>query len=568
MPSYEHNELVRQVETLDSLPPDYAEFSEWIKADNHLRFLEENALSDELVIYGSGQHSFIHSIVVPQELLETPDQHDLLGWSCDPFCYAASYVSGGGREGIWIERGSSSVGSKILEKGTELIYRRTFEGWTGKDRNYFELLQEFSHLENLHWRPEQRSYCRYDNHGDLEHIVSATLGIADKVNLVSFKREPLEVYLAASDQLLVRLFDFTLLDLSSFTSWGDGPEQLIVESDDFFYRQKILGLAAYTRGVQIVRPSRSKEEILSAKRDSWHGNDKKEYVEFIVHDWRHGRISKISAAPNATTSYMAAHANDLPFDLSPAFFKSEVLLKYKADKDKYQVTDRDIYCRVAWYLRDFDVNEAGQVHAYICDLRRLPYSEQLHWLSYNEEPKAQISRRAVENDFLGRPSSFIEPLREVQFKVRKWNDASPSWWCPRDEQTIARICVPHTSSRDEWAEAFLDLTKLVHEGFLVKPLRKKLSERDALFDMQAGSIVLLEKLVNDVRKPDEPVRLKGLRMAQYIRTKTKGHTPGREAENLANSALQDHETFANHFRHICVQIYQELELIEETFNDV
>ena len=382
------------------------------------------------------------------------------------------------------------MGSKILEKGAHLIFRRTFEGWTGKDRNYFELLQEFSHLEDLHWRPEQRSYCRFDCHGDLEHVVSVTLDFEDKVSLVSFKREPLEVYLAASNQLLVRVFDFTLLDHSSFTSWGDGPGQMIVESDDFFYRQKVHGQAAYTRGVQIIRPSRSKEEILSTKRDSWSEDNKKEYAEFIAYDWRHGQTSKISAAPDATTSYMAADTNDLPFDLSPAFFKSEILLKYKGDRDKYQVTDRDIYCRAAWHLRDFDVNEAGQVHAYICDIRRLPYSEQLHWLSFNEEPKAPISRRAIENDFQGRFSSFTDPLNEVLFKVRKWNDAASSWWCPRDEQTMARICVPHTSSRDEWAEAFLDLTKLVHEGFFVKPLRKKLDERHVPFERNPLTVAI------------------------------------------------------------------------------
>jgi hypothetical protein len=43
-----------------------------------------------------------------------------------------------------------------------------------------------------------------------------------------------------------------------------------------------------------------------------------------------------------------------------------------------------IDCRGGWSLRDFDTNEAGQVHAYICDLRNLPYQEQLYWKSFNE----------------------------------------------------------------------------------------------------------------------------------------------------------------------------------------
>ena len=564
MPSFEHKRLVEQMADLDFAPSDDAEFNEWIKAGKHLQFLEANSCARELVIYGSGDYSFIHSLAVPEELLETPDKRDLLVWSCSPFGSSAAYASGGGRESMWIERGGDIVGSRTLENATQLVHGRTFEGWTGDGRDYFEISQEYSHLEEIHWRPEGRSYCRYDNHGDLDHVVSITLRHDDKVSLVSFQREPLEVYLAASNQVLVQLFDFTLLDRSLFTSWGDEPEHLIVESNDLFYRQKVSGPAAYTRGVQIVRPTRSKADILSAKQASWRGDDKEEYAEFIAYDWRNKRITKISTAPSATTNYFVAHENELPFELSPAFFRPEVLLKYKTDRDKYQITDRNIDCRAAWHLRRFDINEAGQVHAYICDLRRLPYSEQLYWQSYNEEPRASISRRAIQHEFQGRFSSFVDPLTEVRRKVGEWNRAAPLWWRSRDEQTMGRVCVPYTSSRDEWADAFLDLTKLVHEGFQVKPLRKKLAERDVSFDNQEGSLVLLEKLMNSVaHEYDEPIRLDGLRMAQLIRTKAKGHTSGSEAEELARLALQEHETFANHFRHICHQIHQELVMIEE-----
>ena len=152
MPSFEHKQLIKQIATLDAPPPDGVEFIEWIKAAEHLRFLQHNVHSNEHVIYGSGEYSFIHAMAVPEQLLEMPDKSDLLAWSCSPFRYAASYVSGGGREGMWVERGGDLVGSKILEKGTQLVYARTFEGWTGDDSDYFELLQEYSHLEDVHWR--------------------------------------------------------------------------------------------------------------------------------------------------------------------------------------------------------------------------------------------------------------------------------------------------------------------------------------------------------------------------------------------------------------------------------
>jgi hypothetical protein len=150
----------------------------------------------------------------------------------------------------------------------------------------------------------------------------------------------------------------------------------------------------------------------SREKRGWFDKKDKKYVEFIAYDWRNDGITAISTDPSATTNYFNANDNSLPYELSPAFFKPEVLLKYKADRDKYTVSERDVYCRSAWCLKGIDVNEAGQVHAYICDLRDLPYAEQLHWFSFNEPPKASISKRAIANDFQGRWVTFMEPLRK------------------------------------------------------------------------------------------------------------------------------------------------------------
>ena len=58
------------------------------------------------------------------------------------------------------------------------------------------------------------------------------------------------------------MFDFMLLRHDNFTDWPQDPENVIRETNDFFYRQKIdPGKAAYTRGVQIIRPSRPKSEL-------------------------------------------------------------------------------------------------------------------------------------------------------------------------------------------------------------------------------------------------------------------------------------------------------------------
>lgn len=565
MPSYEHKKLIERIRGLDELPADQGKFATWIQAEAHLEFLRQNAQSNELVIYGSGEYSFVHAAVVSNDHLATLNQDDLLHWDGTPYTSIASYVWGGGRDDVWMERLSDSSGLRSLDSATQLVFGRTFEGWSGSDRTYFEVNQEYTHLTGIHWRPEERAYCRFDQSGDLEHVVSVTAR-ADKMGnvlCVSFAWAPLEEYLAATNSTLLRRFDFTLLRRGNFTTWPAGAEAVTRERDQLLYRQKLdPGVAAYTTGVQLIAPRRSRHAIFDAMRG---GRRDRKYVEFIAHDWRNNRITKISTDPKATTNYFEAHSNSLPFEVSPAFFKPEVILKYKTDKDKFTVGERDITCRAAWHLKAFDVNEAGQIFAYIRYLRDLPYAEQLHWQSYNEMPKAGISERAITNDFKGEFATFEDPLGEVVSVLKSWQEGGASWWTLRDEQLLERVSTPLTKSRDEWAEAFMDLAKLVVEGFVTTAIRARLAKAGIAYEQKEQSITLLERLIGQGSESTEKQSLPGLRTVQLIRTKAKGHASGREVETLVRDVLAQHETFANHFKHVCAMLAVELQTIARAF---
>ncbi len=558
MPSYEHKQLIERISQLDKVPENVDEYAAWIKAEGHLALLRDNAEQNELIIYAASDYIFIHTVVASENSLSPLDQDDLLRWSgpSKPF---ASYAYGGGREGVWIERTDHPSGSQLLESAQQLVFVRHFEGLNEQNALYYEIRQEYSHLTNIHWRPEQHAYSRFDENGDFNHVVSITSKTQDgsDVSLVSFKREPLELYLAASNSVLIRMFDFMLLRYENFIAWPEDPENVIKETNAFFYRQKIdPGKAAYTRGVQIIRPSRPEAEIFSSLKES-SGDKGGKYVEFVADDFRNNRIANISTDPSATTNFQARE-NSLPYELSPAFFRPDVLLKYKGDSDKYTVEQRAIHCRGAWRLR-YDVNKADQVYAYICDLRNLPYQEQLYWKSYNEKSKAGISERAVANDFRGEAWSDPDPLENVLFIMRRWAESGLEWWKLREEGLLERVSTPRASSRDEWAGAFKDLSKLVIEGFEVKAIRTRLEAMSIAFEEGEKSLALLEKLFDGER------RLDGLRTVQLIRSKVDAHSRGSVAADLANKALQEHETYSAHFENVCRTVTDELKLIEEAF---
>lgn len=564
MPSFAHKKIIKKIKELDELPSDDAHYLQWIDAGQHIEFLKQNAVADEIVIYGFGPYTFIHSIAVPDDALAAASQDDLLRWSCNPYVSIASYVSGAGRKEMWIERDDGHRGSETLDQGRDLIFARTFEGWSGDGRDYIEINQEYTHLSRIHWRPEETAYCRFDDHGDLRHCASVTLGRSgEEIRLVSFTWEELEKYLTIARCSLVRMFDLTLLKYSEFNGWPNGIEEVVhVDSADFFYRQRHCGRSAYTRGIQIIRPRRGADQVFQGVTGSWGENKSKQYVEFIAHDWRNDQLTKISTDPAATTNYFQAEGNDLPFELSPAFFRAEVLSKYKTDREKYTIKDREVSCRTAWHLRGYDVNEAGQVHAYICDLRALPYTEQLHWLAFNVEPQAGISERAIINDFQGDFVTFRHPREEVMSIARRWRDRKVEWWTLRDPDLMDRANVPLTASKDEWAEAIMDLSKLVVEGFETKPLRQRLDSLSVEYSDNDRTLALLEKFLNVGRHRDEQIKLAGLREAQWLRSKLQGHARGTEAAQAAKDAIAKFSSFNGHFSDMCARISVELQSIE------
>ena len=390
-PTSSHQALLDRIRSVANCPADEASFDTWIMARSHLDVLTQNSTEDELIVYAAANSFSVDTAIVPGAELKHVDQTDLLQWSSRPgpvVGYSTSLDDGP----FTINRGTSFHGSKLLETATRLVYPREFVGLKTDDSYYMEASQEYLHLSECHWRPERGAYCRFDENGDFDPIISVSVQDAG-VTLVSFSREDLEEYLAASDSLFVRLFDFTLTRPDRFDEWPDfAPPEVSDSNPELVFKQRIFPrFGSYARGYQFVHVSPS-DEVWARQREGWSGGGAEKGVEFWSHDWRNRTITKISTRRSATANYFNAEGTTLPFELSPAFFRAEVLNKYTADHDKYTVEHRSIHCRGAWTLRAHGVNDAGQVFAYICYLRDLPYQEQLYWQSFNEKTEGRFAR--------------------------------------------------------------------------------------------------------------------------------------------------------------------------------
>lgn len=567
MASYEHLQIARAICELDQPPTDNHEYSSWVRAAAHLQLLRQNAREDEIVVYAYSRPTFIHAVIAKQFEVTPSHTEDLLDWNSNPYTARAGYAWTGPAQDMRVEFADTNSVPSSLTHRQNLVFGRRMEGLD--EPYYYELLQEFAHATEIHWREEQRAYCRIDENGDLEPVVSITKRDAKSgLTLITCKREPLEQYLAATESLLVRFFDFTMVKNDEFTSWRGGVRERKVETQNLFFDQCVHPDGhGFTRGAQVLPIATPKQILFRSIIEPMPRRSGRKYTSFIAFDWRNDNVEEISTDPEHTTNYFQTEGNSLPFELSPAFFRPEVLLKYKTDRDKYTIDEatRYIACRGAWALKSYDINEAGQVHAYVCDLRNLPYQEQLHWKSYNEEPKEGISKRAYENDFKGIWSSHITALERILQILRRWVKQEPEWWIIRNELHLLRVNTPVSNSRDEWAHAFLDLSKTVIENFRIRALRAVLRNKGIALEKDDRQLALLEKVVAlQGQVGGQSVRLNGLRESQRIRTLAHALSGGSEAEDIAQRALIEYGTYRKHFEHVCNQIAEELEVIEGT----
>jgi hypothetical protein len=527
-------------------------FEDWLEQTETVQFLEQNARETELVVYASLHHILVQTVLVSSNQLDPPDMEDLQKWDLISDSWAINYHLSGGDPTVWITRPLESAGSKALSGGEKLVFSRSFEGYDDK-KSYIEFLQKFVLVFDLHFVPHKNAYCRLDKHGDLEEVIRITEIPAIKGGwggrVVTVDRCQLDDYMLLTNSVLVRLFDFTLFDPSDFSGWGDNRKERSVTNEQYGYKITVqAGVGSYMRGVQIVRSPETMEEL---HHRLTHQYEEKQYASFIAHDWKNGRVSEISCGPGHTANYFTK--SDLPFEVTPAFFRPEVLVKYKADPQKYKLDERSIQCRASWHLQTYDINEAGQIHTYLIYLRNLPYEEQLYWKSFNEPPKAPISKRAMTTDMLGDFYTEYNPLQSVKIIVGKLTEQEPPWWRLRGSELLDSVHYPTTASSEEWADELMALDKLLVEGFEEKWLRNKAIELGQTPLASDGSLFLVARCLQGLGFDEEHAMstVSPLRTLHYLRTKLKGHAGGSEAIGIRGSALAVHGSFRKHFRILC-----------------
>lgn len=545
MPQFKVNDLLAISNPTESNRNDW-----FIGAEDSVDFLLQNSLNEEIVIYASTNCVLMQGVLGLTRKLTQKSISELQNSNIpmldDSWCIQKAW-SGEVGHLMYLEAPLTSV-SDALVGGEKLVYRRQFTG-VRRDPEAIELSQKLIHSLDLYFVPERKAYCRLDSRGDIEDVVRIidrhTEDVLNSVVVVTIKRSALDKFMALSKTCLVVFFDFTRVRWNDFAGWGK-IEYYTKDQKDLYYHGGFDGQGSFCNGVIVVRSKATVEKLIKEWKDE-EDLSKRKYATFKIYDRKNNLNIETSCAPECLSNYF--QNSQLPWAISPAFFRAEVLHRFKADPEKYFLEEHSLSCRNAWHLKSYDINEEGQVHVYIGDLAKLPYEEQLYWQSFNEWPKGPISRRAFQTDIIGDFFLEHEPLSSLKSTILKLDTALPSWWKKRGEQLADAVHYPATDSIKEWADEILALDQFLVEGFLIKPLRSLAIERGCNIEETWGSLRVLQEIlfVNGMYGERSKDMLYPLQRLHALRTEVRGHATEKKKRAAEYNARSEFGSLRKHF---------------------
>lgn len=477
----------------------------WLNHEDSIGFLLDSSFGRAPVYIAAGNF-YLHSFLLPEAALAEDYFADLISWNSsasEGWSYGFHYDDNEKRKAVFPPFDRS--GDRQLDKREPLFHYRHFNGYPAGSEAYLEIDQRIAQVLGLHWVPREHAYCKLDHLGDIKQVVQVS-SPGDSL-LATVDLADLDFYMFLTDTLLVRLFDITRF---KGYDWSSGRSETLVKHarDHTELHARLIVQdeeQSYLRGFQLIR-RRSPDHIMQAILN---GEDPfpKEYAVFLAWDWKHRRLVKSSCAPSALASYF--EESELPFQTTPAFFPPDVLLKYKQEPHKYSLTTRGISCRGTWSL-SYDVNEEGQVHAYLCDLANLPHEEQVYWASFNEAPMAGISKRAYKTDFLAEWDTEYDPLPSLVDCLENFpsptriGEPLPIWRTPSAGRPFARLAHVLTDSPKEWEDQILELARVIIDNFDKGNIRR-IAASKGTDDPQLGSLKLLRLCLRAVAVDEEVI---------------------------------------------------------------
>lgn len=351
--------------------------------------------------------------------------------------------------------------------------------------NYVELSQDFRVLLNMHERyvsPTERHFVVDNENGDWEKVAEIN-GINIRIKLTVLRK-----YLALRKMNLLLFFDEMRYSQQSFMELGLTPvmNQIVKDADYIYNYSSLVNCHAdgNKSGGWIVGKCVLRYREKDYNLESFNQDDK-QYAEFIYGYDDEGEPKLHSCKKDTLSNYFVANG-DNPLEMTPIFFKKEVLDKYYSNPNKYTVSDGSVGCEGSWSLY-IDNDHRSYVIVPLVYLGNLEYSEQLYWKGYNVSPEKNmgVSKTAYTRWKEGNICNPMFP--DLYFKScfkqfnKKWeNQFGWPLFLPLVEEDEHRYktlhCLTTENNHSDFDEQILSMTKLVIDSFNQKCIQSEIDD--------------------------------------------------------------------------------------------
>lgn len=277
------DELLAYLNRAVNPSPDTTEDAEWHEYQDAYGFL--NSCSTAVPLYascggpGHTSHVYLYSLSIPRSTpLGLTDIDDILGWNFGVGEVHTGISIHGGLpgKGVSLSGPLEGAGSRILQSGSPLFYLRTADPDSPATTNYLELDSAFSQAIDVHEDrrpfPTRRQTWKHYTRGVGQDVVQG--GISP--TFLSVNRPAIDLFLKASNERLVRVFDFVRAVPSRFTMWKGAPEgkTRVEPPGQTFARHHIQRKdgaiqASFLRGFQVIDSSLTAEQAAQLAETYW-----------------------------------------------------------------------------------------------------------------------------------------------------------------------------------------------------------------------------------------------------------------------------------------------------------
>lgn len=439
---------------------------------------------------------------------------------------------------------------------------------------YVELSQEFRVLLNMHERynSSTNKYYVIDNENGGWEKVAEIDGVTLRIKL-----SILRYYLALRKMHLLLFFDEMRYSQKTFMELNVTPiDNQIVKDDDFIYNYTSLidvhfdgnQSGGWVMGKCVLRYRENDY------KDKFFDKSAKQYADFVYGYNDDGDHLTHSCDKNSLSNYFFKNGEN-PLEMTPVFFKKEVLDKYYSNPNKYTISDGALGCEGAWSMY-LDNDHRNYVVVPLVYLGYLDYTEQLYWKGYNIAPEHDmgLSRTAYARWFEGNisESSYPDLCFKHTFKRfnKKWQEYF-GWnlFLPLIEQDEHRYkslhCLTVENNSSDFDEQVLSLTKLIVDSLNQKCLvaNTEDSVEEVKFFLQKKNVTSLSELKAGIDKLEAFLFSQGLDCPDMIEFFRK--LQALRSNSVAHRKSETRKELRKLYEYFCLDSKTEQEVLEDIF---